>query len=114
VSVPRATSRRRSPGWLFVAPALALIAAFFFVPVVASVLLSFTDFDIYSVASLDNLRIVGAANYRHLFDDVTASFFAVIADPEDARRERIGHSLPGANRSPPSSEQRLMWSVLVA
>ncbi len=60
---------RPSPGWLFVAPALALIGAFFFVPVAASVLLSVTDFDIYSVASLANLRIVGARNYGHLLSD---------------------------------------------
>ncbi len=52
-----------SPGWLFVAPALAAIAAFFFVPVAASVLLSFTDFDIYAIASRANLRVVGLGNY---------------------------------------------------
>ena len=39
-------------------------------PVVASLgALSFTDFDIYAVADLANLRFVGLANYRRLLDD---------------------------------------------
>ena len=33
-------------GWLFVTPALALIAVFFLLPVCGAFLLSFTDFDI--------------------------------------------------------------------
>jgi multiple sugar transport system permease protein len=75
-------------GWLFVAPALALIAAFFFVPVAASVLLSFTDFDIYAVASRANLRIVGLANYAALAQDGlfwtavrNTLYFVVVAAP---------------------------------
>jgi len=39
------------------------------VPVAASVLLSFTDFDIYAVASRENLRVVGLANYTRLVHD---------------------------------------------
>jgi multiple sugar transport system permease protein len=58
-----------SPGYLFVAPALLAIAAFFFVPVAASVLLSFTDFDIYAVADRANLRVVGLGNYGQLARD---------------------------------------------
>jgi multiple sugar transport system permease protein len=58
--------RRANPAWLFVAPALGAIALFLFVPVFASLLLSFTDFDIYAVASLRNLRFVGLANYQTL------------------------------------------------
>ncbi len=57
------------PGWAFVAPALVLIAVFFVVPVVASVVLSLTDFDIYAVASRANLRVVGLENYRRLLLD---------------------------------------------
>jgi multiple sugar transport system permease protein len=60
---------RRSPAWLFVAPALTLIAVFFVVPVLASLLLSLTDFDIYAVASRANLRVVGLENYRRLVHD---------------------------------------------
>jgi len=58
----------RSP-WLFVAPALAVIVAFFYVPVLAGLVLSATDCDIYAIASLDNLRWIGLDNYRRLFDD---------------------------------------------
>ena len=58
--------RRANPAWLFVAPALGAIALFLFVPVFASLLLSFTDFDIYAVAELRNLRFVGFANYQTL------------------------------------------------
>ncbi len=61
--------RRLEPGWAFVAPALTLIAVFFVVPVVTSVLLSLTDFDIYAVASRANLRLVGLDNYRLLTQD---------------------------------------------
>lgn len=52
--------------WLFLAPALALIAVFFFVPIVAAFLLSFTDFDIYALADLRNVRVVGFDNYARL------------------------------------------------
>ena len=55
--------------WFFLAPALAAIAVFFAVPVVSGLLLSLTDFDIYALADLDNLRFVGLDNYRHLFHD---------------------------------------------
>ena len=56
-------------GYLFVAPALSLIALFFLVPVGASFLLSLTDFDIYAVANLANLRVIGVGNYSALLQD---------------------------------------------
>ncbi len=52
--------------WLFLAPALLLIGCFFFLPVAASLLLSFTDFDIYAIADRANLRLVGLRNYSEL------------------------------------------------
>ena len=64
-----AMRRRANPAWLFVVPALGAIALFLFVPVVASLLLSFTDFDIYAVANPANLRFVGFGNYGALFGD---------------------------------------------
>ena len=77
-----------SPGWLFIAPALAAITAFFFVPVAAAVMLSLTDFDIYAVASRENLRVVGAANYARLLDDAlfwtavrNTLYFVAVAAP---------------------------------
>lgn len=58
-----------SPGFWFVAPALSLILVFFLLPVGASLLLSFTDFDIYAIADLGNLRLIGAGNYTHLAEN---------------------------------------------
>lgn len=52
--------------WAFLAPALLLITVFFFLPVLAALLLSFTDFDIYALGDLDRLRFVGFANYVNL------------------------------------------------
>jgi len=53
-------------GWLLAAPALAVIAVFFLLPVLAGFALSVTDFDIYSIGDPDLVRFVGAANYRTL------------------------------------------------
>jgi multiple sugar transport system permease protein len=58
-------TRTRAP-WLFVSPALLAIGLFFVVPAIASLFLSFTDFDIYALANLDNLRFVGFDNYARL------------------------------------------------
>ena len=52
--------------WAFLAPALTLIAVFFFLPVLAALLSSFTDFDIYALGDLDRLRFVGFNNYLQL------------------------------------------------
>jgi multiple sugar transport system permease protein len=49
-----------------VSPALFLIAVFFIVPVFIAFLLSFSDFDIYALGNLDNLRFVGIRNYIDL------------------------------------------------
>jgi multiple sugar transport system permease protein len=56
----------RNRGLWFALPALLVIGAFFGLPVFAALLLSLTDFDIYALASLDNLRFVGARNYLEL------------------------------------------------
>lgn len=50
-------------GWLFASPALIVIGAFFAVPVLAALALSVTDFDLYALADLSNLRFVGLGNY---------------------------------------------------
>ncbi|MGH8798949.1 MAG: carbohydrate ABC transporter permease [Casimicrobiaceae bacterium] len=54
--------------WCFVAPALAVIGVFFFVPIVAAFGISLTDFDIYALADLANLRFVGFGNYLTLLE----------------------------------------------
>ncbi len=63
------TEARERAGWWFIAPALTVIAAFFFVPVLASVVLSLTDFDIYAIASRANLRLLWGENYSRLLRD---------------------------------------------
>ncbi|CAI8861049.1 MULTISPECIES: carbohydrate ABC transporter permease [Methylococcus] len=60
---------RFNPAFWFVAPALALLVVFFFLPVGAALGLSFTDFDIYALADIGRLRFVGLDNYRRLFGD---------------------------------------------
>ena len=56
----------RGAAWLFVAPALLVVGVFFFVPVLAGFALSLTDFDLYALADLGNLRLVGLRNYARL------------------------------------------------
>lgn len=53
-------------GWLLAAPALAAIGLFFFFPAIGSLILSFTDFDIYALANPANLRFAGLENYTRL------------------------------------------------
>jgi multiple sugar transport system permease protein len=43
-----------------------VIGVFFFLPVLAALALSFTDFDIYALADSRNLRLVGLRNYVQL------------------------------------------------
>ncbi|MDQ3516964.1 MAG: sugar ABC transporter permease [Gemmatimonadota bacterium] len=52
--------------WLFLAPALVLIGIFFFLPVLAALVLSLTDFDIYAVGDIGNTRFVWFRNYTRL------------------------------------------------
>lgn len=61
-------SRTRA-AFFFLAPALTAIGLFFFIPVLAALVLSFTDFDIYALGSFANARLVGLRNYTRLFED---------------------------------------------
>ncbi len=54
---------------LLIGPGLAVITLFFLLPIAASLLLSLTDFDIYAIGSLRNLRWIGLANYGRLVRD---------------------------------------------
>lgn len=81
----RAESRA---GWSFVTPALGLIAVFFVVPVTAAFVLSFTDFDIYSIGDLGSTRFIGLKNYHDLFTTPlfwtalkNTLFFVVVGGP---------------------------------
>ena len=62
----RIPSEANRAAWFFLAPALALIGIFFFLPVAAAMLLSLTDFDLYGIASPLNTRFIGFRNYSRL------------------------------------------------
>ena len=64
----RAPAEDNPAAYVFLAPALVLIGTFFFLPVLAAFLLSFTDFDIYAIGDAGNARFVGGANYRRLME----------------------------------------------
>jgi multiple sugar transport system permease protein len=59
-------TRGELAAWTFVAPALLAIGVFFVGPVLAALAMSLTDFDIYALSDLSNLRFVGLANYTEL------------------------------------------------
>ncbi len=78
-------------GWGFVTPALLLIGVFFAIPVFGAFLLSFTDFDLYSIADFGSTRFVGLKNYRDLMAAPlfwtalrNTSYFVVIGGPLSA------------------------------
>ena len=80
--------KRRLAGWIFIAPAMIAIAVFFVVPVVAALAMSFTDFDIYALADLRNLRFIGLTNYLNLLQTplfwqalLNTLFFVVVGVP---------------------------------
>jgi multiple sugar transport system permease protein len=84
----RAESRA---GWGFVTPALLLIGVFFAVPVLAAFLLSFTDFDLYSIGEFGATRFVGLKNYRDLLGNPlfwtalrNTLYFVVVGGPLSA------------------------------
>lgn len=51
---------------LFLTPAITVLTLFFLVPVGAAFILSLTDFDIYAVADISNVRFVAFKNYAAL------------------------------------------------
>ena len=65
----RGSRAERRAAWLLLSPALGAIALFFAVPLIAALLLSLTDFDIYALADPRNTRFVGAGNYLRLLKD---------------------------------------------
>lgn len=65
----RGSRAERRAAWMLLSPALGAIALFFAVPLIAALLLSLTDFDIYALADFRNARFVGAGNYLRLLND---------------------------------------------
>ena len=55
--------------YMFLAPALILMAIFIVIPVVASFVISLTDFDIFALADWSNAEFIGFENFVRLFQD---------------------------------------------
>src|ERR1044072_6266370 len=58
--------RPQRAAWWFVAPALLVLGVFFFLPVLAALIMSLTDFDLYALDDFSNLRWIGFENYARL------------------------------------------------
>jgi multiple sugar transport system permease protein len=54
---------RQPAAWLFLAPAAIVLGVFFLLPVIGALVLSLTDYDLYALADLHNLRFVALSNY---------------------------------------------------
>jgi multiple sugar transport system permease protein len=62
------TNSRTAAVWIFLSPALSVIGIFFVIPVLAAFVLSFTDFDIYSLGNWEYIRFVGFQNYMRIIE----------------------------------------------
>ncbi len=76
--------------WLgvFLFPAISIMTVFLFLPLIASFLMSLTNYDLYSLASWKHMNVVGFANYHRVLRDplfwkaVSNTFvFAVVGGP---------------------------------
>ena len=68
-TAPRTTPHEVRAAWLLLSPGLAAISILFLVPIGAAFLLSLTDFDIYALGDLENVRFIGLKNYSTLLRD---------------------------------------------
>lgn len=72
VVAPPTTWSRVKPhltGWLFALPFVAVFAVFLAIPILASFVLSFTNFGIANIQDWFSADLVGVDNYTQLFDD---------------------------------------------
>lgn len=74
--------------WIFITPAMIVLGLFFLLPVVAALALSLTDYDLYALADIRNLRFIALDNYwtllhRPLFWSVLGHtvYFVVVGVP---------------------------------
>ena len=80
--------KRSLAGWMFAGPALLVIGVFFGLPVLSALALSLTDFDLYALADMRNLRFVALDNYLALLRTPlfwkslwNTSYFVVVGVP---------------------------------
>jgi len=62
-------TRASLAGWLFIGPAMLVLGVFFFLPTLAALLMSMTDYDLYALGDLANLRFIAFDNYTALMRD---------------------------------------------
>ncbi|MBI5443070.1 MAG: sugar ABC transporter permease, partial [Deltaproteobacteria bacterium] len=81
-------AREARSGLCLVAPGLLLLFVFLALPVLASLALSVTDFDLYAVGDPSAARVVGLRNYARLLQDPVfwkalgnTFFFVVVGGP---------------------------------
>ena len=81
-------TREARAALLFLSPALFVLAIFFFVPVLAGFALSVTDFDLYAIGDVHNLRFIALENYVTLLRSnvfwtafLNTLYFAVAGGP---------------------------------
>src|SRR3954466_4989200 len=81
-------NREARAAFLFLAPAIVILSVFFFAPVIAGFLLSVTDFDLYTLGDVHNLRFVALRNYRELLANPVfwtafgnTMYFALVGGP---------------------------------
>lgn len=84
----RSLSQRNLSGWLFSTPFLVLFGVFMLFPIVATLLMSFTDFGARDVRRPLGAELVGLDNYVRLFGDekfrtalVNTLYFVVVGVP---------------------------------
>ena len=72
----------------FLAPAITVLAIFFFIPVIAGFALSVTDFDLYAIGDIGNLRFIALRNYASVLRSevfwkafVNTLYFSLIGGP---------------------------------
>ena len=77
----------RAAAW-FLTPALVVLVVFFFVPVIAGFALSVTDFDLYAIGDISNLRFIALRNYGAVLRSdvfwtafVNTLYFSLIGGP---------------------------------
>ncbi|GAA3902000.1 carbohydrate ABC transporter permease [Streptomyces sp. NPDC003631] len=84
----RSLGRHNLHGWLFSAPFLVLFGVFMLFPIVATLLMSFTDFGARNVTHPGDANFIGVDNYTQLFQDDTfltalfnTAYFVVVGVP---------------------------------
>ncbi len=109
-------TRQERAAWAFVAPVLVVTLLVLVVPTAGALLLSVTDFDIYALADLGDLRWVGAGNYAGLAGDplfwralANTALFTLLGVPA-----AIGASLGAALLLDAASARlRPLWRVVL-